>query len=72
MTESHLLQPPRSAFSLPHVVDVKWRIDFTTKTSQLERVNEPSYTITFLTEVRRRGGGPGDCKSHVSSNSPSI
>ena len=36
---------------MPHIVDIKWRLNYTTKTSQLERVNDPQYAITLQTEV---------------------
>ena len=45
---------------MPHVVDLKWRLNYTTKTSQLERVNEPQYTVTLLTEVRATAAAPSD------------
>lgn len=52
---SHVFTPHfshcRSGSSLPHIVDIKWRLNYTTKTSQLERVNDPQYAITLQTEV---------------------
>ncbi|CAI9716543.1 Hypothetical predicted protein [Octopus vulgaris] len=37
--------------SLPHIVDVKWRLDYYIKSNQLERIHQPVYLLTLLSEV---------------------
>ncbi|GAB1598017.1 COMM domain-containing protein 3-like [Argonauta hians] len=37
--------------SLPHIVDVKWRLDYYIKSNHLERVHQPVYLLTLLSEV---------------------
>eukprot|EP00043_Microstomoeca_roanoka_P025392 m.8546 g.8546 ORF g.8546 m.8546 type:complete len:184 (-) comp5472_c0_seq1:1221-1772(-) len=38
------------ASELPHVVDVKWRLDYNTKGKNLEAIHEPIYTVILQTE----------------------
>ncbi|EGD80947.1 hypothetical protein PTSG_01530 [Salpingoeca rosetta] len=47
VARSHLR---RLASELPHVVDVKWRLDHTTKGNNLESIQEPLYTVSLKTE----------------------
>eukprot|EP00730_Choanoeca_flexa_P012110 TRINITY_DN3329_c0_g2_i1.p1 TRINITY_DN3329_c0_g2~~TRINITY_DN3329_c0_g2_i1.p1 ORF type:complete len:197 (+),score=48.39 TRINITY_DN3329_c0_g2_i1:2-592(+) len=39
-----------SGFSLPAITDVTWKLDYVPRTSLLDKVNEPVYTVTFKTE----------------------
>lgn len=39
----------QTGFGLPHVVGVDWRLDYHMKTNQLEKVNEPVFTMSFNT-----------------------
>lgn len=36
--------------SLPHIVDVDWRLDYYIKSNQMERVDKPVYLIGLKTE----------------------
>ena len=39
----------QTSFGVPHVVGVDWRLDYHMKTNQLEKVNEPVFTMSFNT-----------------------
>ena len=41
----------RTGFGLPHVTDVDWKLDYYMKSNQLEKINEPQFTLQFATEV---------------------
>lgn len=40
----------RTGFGLPHVTDVDWKLDYYMKSNQLEKINEPQFTLQFATE----------------------
>jgi len=40
----------RTGFALPHVTDVDWKLEYYMKSNQLEKVNEPHFTLQFATE----------------------
>eukprot|EP00039_Didymoeca_costata_P018325 m.333046 g.333046 ORF g.333046 m.333046 type:complete len:181 (-) comp17054_c0_seq1:1068-1610(-) len=43
-------QLKKTGFSLPHIVDVDWRLDYFMKSNQLEKINEPCFHVSFKVE----------------------
>ena len=37
----------KKTFGFPSLVDVDWRLDYVVKSSQVEKTNEPVYTLKF-------------------------
>eukprot|EP00041_Stephanoeca_diplocostata_P005227 m.58356 g.58356 ORF g.58356 m.58356 type:complete len:200 (+) comp15644_c0_seq1:257-856(+) len=47
----------RTGSGLPHIVDVDWKLEYFMKSNQLEKVNEPVFTLQLATE---NNGGQTD------------
>ena len=39
----------KSSFHFPHIIDVKWRLDYHIKSARIEKVDEPVWIINLKT-----------------------